>query len=341
MNALLRIETTRGCLSAIDGGVSLSWPYASGRIVCKGASTRWHVLTEAFQDSLRRGFVEEDASIHAVMACEMWPQQLWSADSGLHKSAFPRLRQLHVVGPAEFEFPPLVNARPGIYPIVDELHLLEELLDEGAGIVQLRVKELSPEAQRTVVKTACRMAEQVPLSQLFINDYWRAAVDFGAFGVHLGQEDLVGASLQTISGQGLRLGVSTHSYWEVATALSIKPSYLACGPIFPTRAKAMAWRPQGVENLRYWVRISDAPVVGIAGINSSNLSDVASTGVASVAVIQAIVGSESPRDAYRGLQSQWLQLSEQASHPSGAERTFAEPAGCVPARPTLAPTVSF
>jgi hydroxymethylpyrimidine kinase/phosphomethylpyrimidine kinase/thiamine-phosphate diphosphorylase len=285
--------------------------------------------------------MEEDASIHAVMACEMWPEQFWSADRDLHKFTFPRLRQLHVGRADEIKFPSLLNTSPGIYPIVDELRMLEELLDEGAGIVQLRVKELSSEAQRTVIRAACRMAEQAPRSQLFINDYWRAAIDSGAFGVHLGQEDLAGANLQLISEQGLRLGVSTHSYWEVSTALSIEPSYMACGPIFPTRAKVMDWRPQGLENLRYWVEISDVPVVGIAGINSSNLSDVASTGVNSAAVIQAIVGSKNPRAAYRELQLHWLRALEETSQPSGAERALRDGYRWVPARPTLVPTVSF
>src|SRR2546427_12428997 len=45
---------------------------------------------------------------------------------------------------------------------------------------------------------------------LFINDHWREAIDAGAYGVHVGQEDLdalAGADLQAIHASGLRLGV--------------------------------------------------------------------------------------------------------------------------------------
>ena len=62
---------------------------------------------------------------------------------------------------------------------------------------------------------------------LFINDYWELAIRFGAEGVHLGQEDLREADIDKIHQSGLYLGISTHCYYEVATAHALQ-SQLHC-----------------------------------------------------------------------------------------------------------------
>ena len=58
-------------------------------------------------------------------------------------------------------------------------------------------------------------------ARLFINDHWQAALDAGAYGIHVGQEDLdvIGQrDLETIRASGTRLGVSTHGYAEMVRA---------------------------------------------------------------------------------------------------------------------------
>jgi Thiamine monophosphate synthase len=57
----------------------------------------------------------------------------------------------------------------------------------------------------------------------------------------------------------------------------------------------MNWIPQGLENLRYWVAVSDVPVVAIAGIHAGNLTEIAQTGADAAAVIQAVVSMPRPR----------------------------------------------
>ncbi|MFW7344331.1 thiamine phosphate synthase, partial [Pollutimonas sp. H1-120] len=74
-------------------------------------------------------------------------------------------------------------------------------------------------------------------AQVFINDYWPLALKHGAFGVHLGQEDLQTADLDALAEANIRLGLSTHGYFELLTALKIRPSYIALGHIFPTTTK--------------------------------------------------------------------------------------------------------
>ena len=140
---------------------------------------------------------------------------------------------------------------------------------------------------------------------MIINDHWEAAIESGAFGVHLGQEDIKYADLSILRSSGLRLGISTHSFWEVSCALQFSPSYIACGPIFQTRVKKMPWLPQGIRNLSYWVRILPKPLVAIGGINLNNLESVKKTGVEIISLINGISSATSPQQAFLTYKERW------------------------------------
>jgi hydroxymethylpyrimidine kinase / phosphomethylpyrimidine kinase / thiamine-phosphate diphosphorylase len=247
----------------------------------------------AFQKRQAEGYVDEDAAVIAIME--------------LDQGRFPVLHDLNASAPRnQNPFPEMRDRVPGIYPIVDNNAQLALLMQAGARIIQLRIKAhaLTPEIEAQV-REAITISQDFPHSQLFINDYWQAAIEHGAYGVHLGQEDSLCADLQAIQNAGLRLGLSSHCYWEVARALTIAPSYVACGPLFPTRAKKMPWMAQGIDNLRYWVHAIPHPVVGIGGVTSENLNAIRATGCASASIIQAIVADPDPAQALGQLQKQW------------------------------------
>jgi len=273
-------------------------------------------LLAAVQSWQQHGYVIEDACVLALFQFSAAdPSRIHSDSAGASphdwitdRRHFPELIDAQAAKRSAQAFAEISNPSPGIYPIVDRLDQLEMMLKAGAKILQLRIKseQLTPEI-RAQIREAISMARDAPDCQLFINDFWQVAIEEGAYGVHLGQEDLLIADLNAIQAAGLRLGVSSHAFWEVARALSIRPSYVACGPLFPTRAKAMPWIAQGIDNLRYWVRLIPHPVIGIGGVNGQNLAAIRATGCASASVIQAIVGAEHPIEAFESLQQQWDQ----------------------------------
>jgi thiamine-phosphate diphosphorylase len=130
--------------------------------------------------------------------------------------------------------------------------------------------------------------------RLFVNDYWREAIAAGAYGVHLGQEDLDTADINEIKKAGLRLGISTHSVFELARALSLKPSYVALGPIFETTCKSMSFGPQGFDRINEWMALSDCPVVAIGGLTLDHTAKLRNIGADGVAVLSNITGSDAP-----------------------------------------------
>jgi len=191
---------------------------------------------------------------------------------------------------------PLGLGSLGLYPIVDSVAWLERLLPLGITTVQLRNKELIGHALEEEVEMAVELCQSYNC-RLFINDHWQLAIDKGAYGVHLGQEDLLDADLRAIKQSGLRLGISNHCHFEFARALAIKPSYLACGPIFATNTKDMPWVPHGLDGLKYWKEaLGEVPLVAIGGIDDSNIDEVAATGVSGVALISAITSCENPEE---------------------------------------------
>lgn len=199
-------------------------------------------------------------------------------------------------------FLPLSQTKRGIYPVVDSADWIETLLPTGVETIQLRIKEeVSPWDQKRISKEIERAVALTKGTscQLFINDHWQLAIEHGAYGVHLGQEDLFTADIDAIRKAGLRLGVSTHGYAEIQRVKSLAPSYIALGHIFATTTKDMPSQPQGIDRLERYVELcGDIPTVAIGGINKNRCKTVADTGVTHIAVVTAITEAHCPATAY-------------------------------------------
>ena len=201
-------------------------------------------------------------------------------------------------------FPPLKSPLK-FYAVVSTAEWVARMVKAGADTVQLRCKTLSGEALLREI-AECVAACAGSKTQLFINDHWREAIEAGAYGVHLGQEDMDTADLAAIAAAGLRLGLSTHSVDELARALSVHPSYVASGAIFPTTTKQMPTAPQGLNKLREYVKqAGGTPVVAIGGIDLDNAAQVLQTGVSSLAVVRAVTEAENPEAVVKAFQALW------------------------------------
>lgn len=180
------------------------------------------------------------------------------------------------------------------YPIVPDIAWLKRIAPIGIKTVQLRIKNATPEMAARQIAEAIGVA-RVHGCQLIINDYWREAIDAGASFIHLGQEDLAAADLHAISKAGLSLGVSTHSEAELETALGADPDYIALGPIYETKLKAMPWAPQGLARIEQWKsRVGKLPLVAIGGITPERAPGVLAAGADSVAIITDFLAATDP-----------------------------------------------
>jgi len=192
----------------------------------------------------------------------------------------------------------------GLYAVLPDAQWVARMADAGVPTLQLRLKSSDPAAVSREVKAAVKAVEG-SASLLFINDHWKAALDAGAYGVHLGQEDLqvLGEDdFDALRQAGVRLGLSTHGYAEMLRADRYSPSYMALGAVYPTTLKRMATAAQGTARLRRYARLMNAtPLVAIGGIDAARLPEVMSSGVGSAAVVRALVGATDPETSARAL----------------------------------------
>ncbi len=196
----------------------------------------------------------------------------------------------------------------GLYAVLPDAAWVARMAQAGVPTVQLRFKSTDPDAVRREVREAVQAVKGTN-SLLFINDHWRIAIEEDAYGVHLGQEDMDEAQLETIRQAGLRLGLSTHGYGELLRAQAVSPSYLALGAVFPTTLKKMKTAPQGLGRLGAYARLMQGrSLVAIGGIDLNAVPDVMRTGVGSIAVVRAITAAEQPEQAALAFQ-QAMKLS--------------------------------
>jgi thiamine-phosphate pyrophosphorylase len=191
---------------------------------------------------------------------------------------------------------------PRVYPIVDSAAWVGRLAPLGVRLLQLRIKNQAP-AHVAAQIGAARALSRAAGIQLVVNDYWQQALELGCDFVHLGQQDLDAADVPALRRAGVRLGVSTHDEAELERALSVRPDYIALGPIYHTTLKVMPWKPQGLARVGEWKRrIGVLPLVGIGGITLARLPDVLSAGADVAAVVSDIVAAADPEAQAR----RWL-----------------------------------
>lgn len=238
---------------------------------------------------LQLGFIEPDAECLALA---------WQARAdrlGFDATAWPD-------APVDFGLRPRPRADAfaecpralGLYAVLPDAAWIGRMARAGVPTLQLRFKSDDQAAVEREVRAAMAAVAGTP-ARLFINDHWQTAIDCGAYGVHLGQEDIDAADLGAIRKAGLRLGLSTHGYAEMLRADALSPSYIALGAVFPTTLKRMATVPQGTARLAaYAALLRGVPLVAIGGIDFASLPAVLQSGVGSVAVVRALVAASSP-----------------------------------------------
>ncbi|GAB3358325.1 MULTISPECIES: thiamine phosphate synthase [Giesbergeria] len=192
----------------------------------------------------------------------------------------------------------------GLYAVLPDAAWVGRMARAGVPTVQLRYKSTDTAAISAEVHAAVE-AVRGTNARLFINDHWQAALAAGAYGLHLGQEDLDAMqpeNLAQIRRSGLRLGVSTHGYAEMVRAHAIGPSYIALGAVFPTTLKRMTTAPQGLARLAAYARLMrHYPLVAIGGIGLEQFPAIRATGVGSIAVVRALVNAPDPEAAAAAL----------------------------------------
>jgi len=172
--------------------------------------------------------------------------------------------------------------------------LTDACLSGGARLLQIRVKKLPG---RDLLALAARIvgAATPAGARVVINDRPDIARLAGAWGLHLGQDDLPVAAARAVAGESMVIGLSTHTPAQVAAARREPIQYLAVGPVYETATKDTGYRAVGLDFVRAASETGGLPVVAIGGITLDRARDVIDAGAASVAVITDLFTGGDPR----------------------------------------------
>ena len=183
------------------------------------------------------------------------------------------------------------------------MSVAEGLLAGGAGVLQLRAKGYEAgEVCNLVEKHAagldglCRRYG-VPL---IVNDYPELAVELGADGVHIGQDDGSLVDVRERVGDDMLVGRSTHSVKQARAALDEGFDYIGFGPLFltPTKQGRPGIGLDQVETVQREIG-GRIPVFCIGGIKPENLELVLASGARRVVIVSALLQAQDIQAATR------------------------------------------
>ncbi len=164
-------------------------------------------------------------------------------------------------------------------------------------MVQVRFKQ-APSAERAdlVMRLGEACAAWRPL--IIVNDDLAAALQSGADGVHLGQQDLPVPAARRVAGRALLIGLSVHDVPQARAAAGLGADYIGCGAMFPTATKERAL-VIGPAELPRAARAARLPCFAIGGIDLANVALLVARGCRRVAVGRAIQEAGDPEAAAR------------------------------------------
>lgn len=169
----------------------------------------------------------------------------------------------------------------------------------GVDVVQLRDKRLDARSllrRAALVRRVCTDAS-VPF---ILNDRPDLALEVGADGVHVGQDDAPPALARRILGPDAIVGLSTHSVDDLAASLREPVDYVSAGPVTATPTKP--GRPGvGLEYVAHAVFGAERPVWVTGGASPATVAGMVAAGARHVVVVRWLTEAPEPSSAARAL----------------------------------------
>jgi thiamine-phosphate pyrophosphorylase len=196
----------------------------------------------------------------------------------------------------------------GFYGVIDanDEHLTRRLTG-AASVIQVRMKHASLPGLAQAARMARRITAEAGVL-LIVNDHVDIALDVGADGVHLGQDDMpIARARERARGRsGFLVGASTHDIDQVRIAIAAGADYVGFGPVFSTQTKENPEPVRGLDLLREAVSAAgEVPVVAIGGITPERAREVAAVGASAACAIGAVNRSKMPEQIARAIAAAW------------------------------------
>lgn len=191
--------------------------------------------------------------------------------------------RLYAISPPHFE----LNAF--------EKQLREAISGGDIGSFQLRMKDAEAADIKAAGERLLPICRERDIA-FIINDRPDIAMELGADGAHLGQEDLDFwpiSKTRQIMGNDFVIGVSCHDSSHLAMEAGEEGAdYVAFGAFYPTTSKSpeklAKYGTPSADMLEWWYHYTVLPCVAIGGLTPQNCAPLVAAGADFIAAINAI-----------------------------------------------------
>ncbi|QQY80235.1 thiamine-phosphate pyrophosphorylase [Keratinibaculum paraultunense] len=170
----------------------------------------------------------------------------------------------------------------------DFFNIIEESIKGGIDKIILREKDLCTTKLLELSIEVKKITDKYNIP-LIINSNLKVAQEINAYGFHCGYEDFISNKYKY---DGV-IGVSIHSIDEAIICEKKGANYVLAGHIFETNCKK-GLPPKGLNFINELKKTISIPIIGIGGINETNINMILNTKISGVAVMSHIMASMNP-----------------------------------------------
>jgi thiamine-phosphate pyrophosphorylase len=189
------------------------------------------------------------------------------------------------------------------------LTAIEEALQAGCRLVQLRIKNQPEAAVLEQAKAAKDLCDRYN-ARLIVNDFPHVAKTVGAWGIHVGLQDMPVSEVRAIVGSQMIIGGTANTFEHIQQRVKEGVNYVGLGPFRFTATKEKLSPVLGLEGYQ---RIMDQmktagiqmPIVAIGGILPDDIPGLKEAGVYGVAVSGAITNAADKEAEVEKINGSW------------------------------------
>lgn len=172
------------------------------------------------------------------------------------------------------------------------LTAIKAALNAGCKWIQLRVKDQSENLILEYALEAQALCDEFG-AKLIVNDHPEIALKSGAYGLHLGLQDMPIAEARQIVGNQVIIGGTANTFGHILQRVAEGADYIGLGPYRFTKTKEKLSPILGLGGYREIlerVRLTgiSIPIIAIGGIEPDDILAIMQTGVHGVAISGAI-----------------------------------------------------
>ncbi|HZT51311.1 MAG TPA: thiamine phosphate synthase [Stellaceae bacterium] len=173
---------------------------------------------------------------------------------------------------------------------------LEEMaaaaFDGGCRWLSLREKDLSAADRLALLRRLVALGRRWG-AVVGVHEDVGAAQAAEAGAVHLPDGASIAAARRRL-GPGVLIGASAHGAERIKAAAAEGADYVTISPIFASASKPGYGPELGLVTLANLSRDAGVPVLGLGGIDATNIASVIAAGAAGAAVMGAVMAAEDP-----------------------------------------------